>query len=154
VSVYLLAVFLGVVTGMRTMAAPTAVSIAARLGAVDVSGTWFAWLGAAVTPWILGLFAIVELVLDQHPSTPSRKAPIGFTARILAGMLAGGAIAAAGGSMVGGAVAGAMGAVVGTLAGYALRVRLAKAFGRDRPAAFIEDAIAYLGAAIVVSVLP
>ena len=150
---YFLAFVLCTFTGMRTMAAPVVVSIAARVGAVDVTGTWFAWLGYTWTPWILGVFAIVELVLDQLPSTPSRKAPIGFTARVLAGVLAGGAVGAANGAMVGGAVAGAIGAIAGTLGGYALRVRLAKAFGRDRPAAFIEDAIAYLGAALVVSVL-
>jgi uncharacterized membrane protein len=56
--------------------------------------------------------------------------------------------------MIDGVIAGAIGAIAGTLGGYAMRVRLAKAFGRDRPAAFIEDAIAYLGAALVVSALP
>ena len=154
VSLYLLAFALGVVTGMRTMTAPTAVSIAAHVGAVSVTGTWFAWLGYAWTPWILGLFAIVELILDQLPSTPSRKAPVGFGARLLAGMLAGGAICASTGSVPGGVIAGAIGAVAGTLGGYALRVRLAKAFGRDRPAALIEDALAYFGAALAVSLLP
>ncbi len=153
-SVSLLALLLGVVTGLRTMAAPTAVSVAARMGWLDLSGTWLAWLGYAWTPWILGLFAIAELILDQLPSTPSRKAPVGFTARVLAGMLAGGAISAAEGSLIVGAVAGVIGAIVGTLGGYAMRVRLAKAFGHDRPAAFIEDAIAYVGAALVVSALP
>jgi uncharacterized membrane protein len=154
VSVYLLALLLGVLTGLRTMAAPTAVSIAARLGWLDLSGTWLAWLGYAWTPWILGLFAIGELIADQLPSTPSRKAPVGFTARVLAGMLAGGAIGAADGSMIVGVIAGVIGAIAGTFGGYAMRMRLAKAFGRDRPAAFIEDAIAYLGAALVVSALP
>jgi uncharacterized membrane protein len=43
-------------------------------------------------------------------------------------------------------VAGIAGAIVGTLAGHAFRVRLAAAFGQDRPAAFIEDAIALGGA--------
>jgi uncharacterized membrane protein len=153
VSLYLLALGLGAVTGMRTMAAPTAVSLAARIGVLNVTGTWFAWLGYGWTPWILGLFAIAELILDQLPSTPSRKAPVGFGARLLAGMLAGGAICVSSASTIGGVVAGAVGAIVGTLAGYALRVRLAKTFGRDRPAALLEDAIAYLGAALIVSLL-
>jgi len=51
--------------------------------------------------------------------------------------------------MLGGAIAGTAGAVVGTLAGHAFRARLAAAFRRDRPAAFIEDAIA-LGGALVI----
>ena len=42
------------------------------------------------------------------------------------------------------------GAVIGTVGGHAFRARLAKAFGRDRPAAFIEDAVAYVGALIIV----
>ncbi len=47
------------------------------------------------------------------------------------------------------AVAGIVGAVAGTLGGAAGRVRLAAAFGKDRPAAFIEDAVAFLGAALI-----
>ena len=153
-SVYFLALVLGALTGLRTMTAPTAISIAARMGWLDLDGTWLAWLGYAWTPWILGIFAIAELVVDQLPTTPSRTTPMQFIARVLAGTLAGAAIGASQGSMAGGIVAGVIGAVIGTLAGYALRMRLAKAFGRDQPAAFIEDAIAYLGAALVVSALP
>ena len=41
---------------------------------------------------------------------------------------------------------GVVGAVIGTLAARALRGRLAAAFGSDRPAAFIEDAVAIGGA--------
>jgi uncharacterized membrane protein len=51
-------------------------------------------------------------------------------------------------------MAGAIGAVIGTLGGRAFRARLANAFGRDRPAAFIEDAVAYVGAALIVIALP
>jgi uncharacterized membrane protein len=51
--------------------------------------------------------------------------------------------------MIGGALAGIVGAVIGTLAGHAFRAWLAGAFGRDRPAAFIEDAID-LGAALAI----
>jgi uncharacterized membrane protein len=153
-TVYLLAGVLGVTTGLRTMAAPTAVSIAARMGWLNVSGTWLAWLGSAWTPWIFGLFGIGELIVDQLPTTPSRKEPMPFAARLLAGMLIGAAIGMANGSTAGGIVAGAIGAVIGTLGGHAFRLRLAQAFGRDRPAALIEDVVAYVGAAIIVSTLP
>jgi uncharacterized membrane protein len=153
VSIYFLALVLGALTGLRTMTAPTAISIAARLGWLDLNGTWLAWLGYAWTPWILGILAIGELIVDQLPTTPSRTTPMPFIARVLAGMLAGAAIGASQDSMAGGIVAGGIGAVMGTLGGYALRMRLAQAFGRDQPAAFIEDAIAYLGAALVMSAL-
>jgi uncharacterized membrane protein len=151
---YLLALVLGVITGLRTMAAPTAVSIAARMGWLDVTGTSFAWLGYSWTPWILGLLAIAELVVDQLPTTPSRTTAMPFIARLLAGTLGGAAIGVAHGWMGGGIIAGITGATVGTLAGYAVRMRLARAFGRDRPAAFLEDLVAYVGSALVVSALP
>ena len=151
---YLLAVLLGIITGLRTMAAPTAVSVAARLGRLDLRDSALAFLGFTWTPWLLALLAIAELVADQLPSTPSRTVPMQFGARIVAGSLAGAAVGAPSGSMVGGLIAGAIGAVIGTLGGRAFRARLANAFGRDRPAAFIEDAVAYVGAALIVIALP
>lgn len=153
-SVYLLALLLGACTGLRTMSAPTAVSIAARMGWLDVSGTWLAFLGYAWTPWVLVLCAIAELIADQLPSTPSRTVPMQFGARIFAGALSGAALGIAHGSMAGGLAAGVAGAVIGTLGGYAARMRLARAFGRDLPAAVLEDVVAYAGVALVVSLLP
>jgi uncharacterized membrane protein len=47
------------------------------------------------------------------------------------------------------AVAGVVGAVVGTLAGKEFRMWLAGALKADRPAAFIEDAIAIGSACLV-----
>ena len=152
--VYLLALSLGVLTGLRTMAGPATVSVAARMGRLDLSGTSFAFMGYAWTPWLLVLLAIGELIADQLPSTPSRKEPVSFGARMIAGTLSGAVVGAAYGSMTGGLVAGAAGAVIGTLGGHALRARLAKAFERDRPAALIEDAVAYVGAAVMVTILP
>ena len=43
-----------------------------------------------------------------------------------------------------------VGAVVGTLGGAAARGKLAEAFGRDLPAALLEDAIAIGGAWLIV----
>jgi uncharacterized membrane protein len=40
---------------------------------------------------------------------------------------------------------------VGTLGGSAVRGALAKAFGKDLPAALLEDAVAILGALFIVS---
>jgi uncharacterized membrane protein len=44
--------------------------------------------------------------------------------------------------------------VIGTLGGRAARGRLAAAFGRDRPAALFEDAVAIGLAAVIVLVQP
>ena len=70
------------------------------------------------------------------------------------GGLCGGAIAMQGGSFVGGLAAGAVGGIIGTLGGAVGRARLAAAFGKDRPAALIEDAVAILGAVLIVGALP
>jgi uncharacterized membrane protein len=148
---YLLAFLIGCVAGLRTFTAPALVSWAAYLGRVHLDGTWLAFLGYRWTPWILTLLAAWEFVFDQLPSTPSRTAPPGFAGRIVTGSVSGAAVATAGGTMVGGIVAGIAGAVIGTLAGHAFRARLAAAFRRDRPAAFIEDAIA-LGSALVIGI--
>ena len=133
----LLSVLIGVIAGLRSMTAPAAVSWAARAGWLNLTATGLAFLGSAITPWILTALALGELVADQLPTTPSRKAPVGFGARIVTG-----------------AIAGAVGAVIGTLGGHALRARLAAGFGRDRPAALIEDAVAIGGALLILTALP
>lgn len=145
----LLAFLIGIVAGMRAMTAPAAISWAARLGKLSLSGTWLAFLGYAWTPWILALLAAAEMVTDQLPSTPSRKVPVQFGTRILMGAVCGAALTAGAGSMLLGAIVGIAGAVAGTLGGHALRARMAAGFGRDRPAALLEDVIA-IGAACAV----
>jgi uncharacterized membrane protein len=152
-TIYLLALTIGIIAGLRTMTAPAAASWAAHLGLIDLEGTWLAFLGHAVTPWVFTLLALGELVADQLPSTPSRKTPFAFGARLASGALCGAALGVAGGSLIGGLIAGAIGAVIGTLGGHAFRARLAAAFGRDRPAAFIEDAVAIGGAILIVAAL-
>ena len=147
------ALLIGIVAGLRAMTAPAAVSWAAALGWLNLDGSWLAFLGYRYTPYILTLLALAELVTDQLPSTPSRTVPMQFGARIASGALAGAAIGVAAGSWLGGLVAGVIGAVIGTFGGAALRARLAAGFGRDRPAALIEDAVAILGAALIVAAL-
>ena len=49
-----------------------------------------------------------------------------------------------------GLVAGVVGAVIGTFGGAEIRSRMAKAFGRDAPAAFIEDAGAIILGLVIV----
>jgi uncharacterized membrane protein len=150
--VLLLSLLIGIVAGLRAVTAPAAVSWAARLGWLKLEPTSLAFLGYMYTPWILTLAALGELVTDQLPSTPSRKVPMQFGARLLMGGLSGAAIAAGDGLLLGGLCAGLVGAVVGTLGGSAVRGRLALLFGRDLPAALLEDAVAIAGAlGIVVS---
>ena len=148
----LLALLIGVIAGLRAMTAPAAVAWGAALGWFDVSQTPLAFMGYKWTPWIFTLLAVVELITDQLPSTPSRKVPVQFGARIVTGALAGATIGAASGLLFGGLIAGVIGAVIGTYGGAALRGRLAGSFGKDLPAALIEDAVAVIGALLIVAV--
>jgi uncharacterized membrane protein len=149
----LFSLLIGIIAGLRAMTAPAALSWAARTGWLNLAPTNLAFLGFAFTPWILTVLALAELITDQLPTTPSRKAPGPFGARIVSGALSGAAIGASRGSLVAGLIAGILGAVIGTVGGYAFRARLASAFGKDRPAALIEDAIAIGGAFLIVAAL-
>jgi uncharacterized membrane protein len=148
------ALLIGVVAGLRAMTAPAAVSWGAWLGWLYVAPTPFAFLGYAFMPWVLTVFALGELVTDQRPTTPSRTVPVQFGARIITGGLSGAAIGAARGALGIGMIGGILGAVIGTHVGHAFRARLAAAFGSDRPAAFIEDAVAIGGAYLIMMALP
>jgi uncharacterized membrane protein len=152
-ALYLLALLIGVIAGLRAMTAPAAVSWAAFFGFLSLEGTWLAFLGYRFTPWILTVLAIGELVTDQLPTTPSRKLLVPFATRIIVGGLCGGAIAV-GSSFLGGLAAGAVGGIIGTLGGAEGRARLAAAFGIVRPAALIEDTVAIIGAALIVGAIP
>ncbi|MBB3393528.1 MULTISPECIES: DUF4126 domain-containing protein [unclassified Rhizobium] len=145
-----LAFLIGMIAGLRAMTAPAAIAWAAALGWFDVSQTPLAFMGYRWTPWVFTLLAVVELITDQLPSTPSRKVPMQFAARLIMGALTGATIGTSGGSLVGGLIAGVVGAAVGTFGGAAARGKLAAAFGKDTPAALIEDAVAIIGALIIV----
>ena len=144
------AFLLGVVAGLRSLTPVAAVSWAAYLGWLPVADTWLAFLGYTATPWILTLLAIGELVNDKLPKTPSRKAAVPFGARIFSGALAGAAVTSP--EFAAGLAAGAIGGVAGTLGGYEFRSRLVKATGgTDLPIALLEDAIAVVAAALLVT---
>ncbi len=148
---YVLAFAIGLVAGLRSLTAPAAVSWAAHLGWLPLGNTGLAFLGSSAAAYVFGLCAIGELISDKLPKTPSRKAPLGFSARILTGALCGAALGAPGHALFPGLAAGVVGAVAGTLGGYECRVRLTKALGgKDLPAALLEDAIAIGGALLIV----
>ena len=76
-----------------------------------------------------------------------------FGARIVSGALSGATLGASGGSWIVGLITGVVGAVIGTYGGAEIRSRMASAFGRDTPAAFIEDAGAIILGLIIVGAL-
>ena len=148
---FIFVVLIGIVAGLRTLTPIAAVSWAAYLGWIDLNGTPLAFFGFRWAPWIATVLAIVEYITDQLPSTPSRTVPVQFGARIISGGLCGAAIGVTQNALVLGALLGIVGAVIGTLGGRAARGALAAQFKSDRPAAFLEDAVAILLAFLIVS---
>lgn len=144
---YVFALLIGGVAGLRAMTPLAAISWAGYLGWIDFSGTQAAFVGHIITALVLSVIAIVELVSDQLPNTPSRKVPVQFGTRIVAGAVAGALLP---GNWIVGLILGAAGAAISTYVGADIRARLAKSFGRDLPAALIEDAVAVIGAFLIV----
>ncbi len=71
---YVVALLIGVVAGLRAMTAPAAISWAAHLGWLPLQDTPLAFLGFTATPYIFTVLAIVELITDQlrHLAVPCR----------------------------------------------------------------------------------
>jgi uncharacterized membrane protein len=148
-TVYVLAFVIGVIAGLRTMTAFAAVSWAAYFGWVNLDGSWLEFLASVWAAPIVTLLALGELVTDQLPSTPSRTVPAQFGGRVLIGAVAGAAFGVPSHVWLLSALAGVVGAIAGTLVGKEFRTRLAGALKADRPAAFVEDAIAIFSACLV-----
>ncbi|MGE5301679.1 MAG: DUF4126 family protein [Alphaproteobacteria bacterium] len=142
----LFAFILGLFAGLRSLTAPAATAWAVRLGWLRPDRP-FALIGSTASVWIFTILAVVELVADKLPQTPSRTAPPGLIARILMGGLTGACVAASGSQgAVAGAMVGAAGGVVGCFGGYQARTRLVKALrSPDIYVALLEDLVAVAG---------
>jgi uncharacterized membrane protein len=149
VMILVLTFVIGVVAGLRAMTPLAVVAWGARLNVWVLAGTHLAWFGNAIMPWVFSVLAVGELISDKLPGTASRKVPPQFIARVLSGALCGAVIGGARESLVIGLIAGAVGAVAGTLGGSAVRGKLARMFGKDLPAALLEDVVA-IGLAVAV----
>ena len=121
--VLLFALLIGVVAGLRALTAPAVVAWAGALGWINLDDTWAQWVAHPITVAVLTILALGELVTDQLPSTPSRRVPMQFGARLATGGFAG-AVLATGAVLnptawvvVGAIGAALIGAVVGTLGG-------------------------------------
>lgn len=149
----LLSLLIGFIAGLRSMTAPALVSWAAALGAIPLEGSFLAFLAHPVTPWILTVLALGELVVDKLPRTPSRLLLLPFLVRLGVGGVCGGIVGGVGGIFIGGALAGVIGAGLGSFAGAAFRERMTKRVGMDLPGAVLEDVVAVGGALLVVLAL-
>ena len=152
-SVVISALVLGIVCGLRSMVGLAAASWAANRQQIPLEGTWLSFLGFRFTPYITSLLAIGEVINDKLPKTPSRLVPPQFGGRVAMGALTGSAIGLSQGHLIIGALSGIIGSVVGTLAGAKARAFVAKLFGRDFPAALLEDILAVALAVVAIVTL-
>jgi uncharacterized membrane protein len=138
---------IGIIAGLRSLTAPAAVSWAAHLNWINLQNSRLSFLGSTVSVVVLSLLAVVELVNDKLPKTPSRTSAVPFGARIVTGAFSGVALCvAANQSAVAGAILGAIGAVVGTFGGYHVRRFLTKGLhAPDFVIAVLEDIVAVCG---------
>lgn len=141
---WIFAVAIGLVAGLRSFTAPAVMSWAAHLGWVNLEATSFRFMGSTGAVAIFSLFAIGELIADKLPKIPRRTAPGPLLFRVLTGGLCGACLfVAANQSAALGALCGAMGAVAGAFGGYEIRKRLVTRTGiRDLFVAIPEDLIA------------
>lgn len=153
---YIAALLIGIVAGLRAFTPFAVLSWAAYAKCLAVAGTWAAFLGNIVVAIIVTVLAVGEIVNDKLPKTPSRAAPPAFATRIVLGGFYGavfGTLAQQGTTgLIVGLVLGAIGAVIGTKGGAWARGRLATAFGKDLPAALLEDAVT-VASAIAITLL-
>jgi uncharacterized membrane protein len=149
---FLLSFLIGFFGGLRSLTAPAATAWAVYLGWLKLERP-LALIGSVSAVASFTVLAIVEVVADKLPRTPSRTAPPGLIARIVMGGLTGACIAASGTQrMFLGAALGAVGGVVGCFAGYQARTRLVQLLGvRDIYVAVVEDLVAIVGCLWVVS---
>jgi uncharacterized membrane protein len=141
-TVMISAFIIGIACALRAIVGLAAVSWAASCQHLALEGTWLSFLGKRVTPFITSFMALGELVTDKLPKTPSRLVPPQFGARVAMGALSGTAVGLSQGHFAIGLIAGIVGSVVGTFGGFKGRGLVAKSFGRDLPAALLEDVIA------------
>jgi len=147
-----LAFLIGFFGGLRSLTAPAATAWAAYLGWLKLERP-LSLIGSVPAVAIFTLLAVVELVADKLPQTPSRTSPPGLIARIVMGGLAGACVAAGGAQGIFlGALLGAIGGVAGCFAGYKARTGIVQTLAtRDIYIALFEDLVAIAGSLWVVS---
>ena len=146
--VFVLALGIGIVAGLRSLTAPAVVALGAHLSWLNLHGSSLAFMGSTTAVAVFSLLAIGELIADKLPMIPKRTAPAPLTGRFVTGGLCGACLcAAAGKSLLAGALLGGIGGVIGAFLGYGIRRRLDLHI-KDLVVAGCEDTIA-IGLALI-----
>lgn len=120
--VFLLAIGIGIVAGLRAFTAPAIVAWVAHLGWLNLQNSPLAFMGSTTAVAIFSLLAIGELIGDKLPNTPRRTALVPLSARIITGALGGVCLCAATGNLlVTGGLLGGIGGAIGAFVGYEIR---------------------------------
>jgi uncharacterized membrane protein len=141
--VFVLALAIGIVAGLRSLTAPAVVAWAAHLNWLNLHGSPLAFMASTAAVVIFSVLAFGELIADKLPSTQKRTAPAPLVARIITGGLCGACLCTSTGrSLVVGALLGAIGGVIGAFLGYGIRRRLVNNLHiKDFVVAVCEDAV-------------
>jgi uncharacterized membrane protein len=151
--VFVFAIGIGIVAGLRSLLAPAVVAWAAHFDLLNLNGSPLAFMGSRTAVAIFSIFAIGELIADKLPKTPKRTAFGPLLARILLGGLGGACLfAAAGKSFIAGALLGGIGGLIGAFVGYEIRRRIViNLHIKDFLVAICEDLVAIASAGFFVS---
>lgn len=135
---------LGVAAGLRSLAAPAALSRHLATDPTVPTGVIDDLLSRPAAPRVLTAASAAEHVADKLSFIPARTDPAPLAGRIAAGALCGFVIARrAGESAVTGAIVGGLAAAAATFAAYHLRRALTADAGLpDLPVALVEDVVA------------
>ncbi len=80
----LFAFLIGFFAGLRSLMAPATTAWAVHLGWLKIQRP-LSLIGAVPSVGIFTVLAVIELIADKRPQTPSRTSPPGLIARIVTG---------------------------------------------------------------------
>lgn len=149
---FVIAFLLGIAVGLRALVALAAVSWAAYFGHLPVAGTHFAFMGSLVTPIVLTLLAVGELIYEKTPRSAGNQMFVPkLILRIAIGGLAGAVIGSSNqtNALFVCAAFGVFGALAGTFGSTVLFEALRKRMKGEAGAAMAEDVIAMLACLLV-----
>ena len=148
-----LAVGIGVVAGLRALAAPAVLAWAAKRRWIRLGNSPFATIISGKASKRITDLAVSELIADKLPFTPSRLKAGPLASRIVSGAVCGATIyGVVKRPLMEGAILGGVGAIAGAFAGYHMRKRLS----RDMPdlgVAVLEDALAIGGGVLITALV-
>jgi uncharacterized membrane protein len=149
--VFLVALGIGFMCGLRAFAPLALVSWLAHWGWMPLAGSHLAFLGTTTGAVIVSIIALVELVADKLPKTPKRTEAGPLAGRMITGVMCAVAVfAAAGQSLVIGIICGVIGSIAGAFAGYHARRALVSGLRiPDFIVAVVEDIFAIGGSLLL-----